>query len=96
MIKLNKIDDITFVNAAVTDFADSLGYCEYKIPLSIQGQTIKIGGEDIPVQKYIEVKEDSVLIHQEHNQIVVQKGVYAILQEREWNPFEQQIRKVLD
>ena len=37
MIKLNKIDDITFVNAAVTDFADSLGYCEYKIPLSIQG-----------------------------------------------------------
>ncbi len=35
MIKLNKIDDITFVTAAVTDFADSLGYCEYKIPLSI-------------------------------------------------------------
>ncbi len=37
MIKINKINDITFVNAAVTDFADSLGYCEYKIPLSIQG-----------------------------------------------------------
>ncbi len=62
----------------------------------IEGQTIKIDGEDIPVQKYIEVKEDSTLIHQEHNQILVQKGVYAILQEREWNPFEQQIRNVLD
>ena len=37
MIKINKINDITFVNAAVTDFADSLGYCEYKIPLSIEG-----------------------------------------------------------
>ena len=37
MIKINKINDITFVNAAVTDFADSMGYCEYKIPLSIQG-----------------------------------------------------------
>ncbi len=37
MIKINKINNITFVNAAVTDFADSLGYCEYKIPLSIQG-----------------------------------------------------------
>ena len=37
MIKINKINDITFVNAAVTDFSDSLGYCEYKIPLSIQG-----------------------------------------------------------
>ena len=37
MIKVNKINDITFVNAAVTDFSDSLGYCEYKIPLSIKG-----------------------------------------------------------
>ena len=37
MIKINKEDDITLVSAAVTDFADSLGYCEYKIPLSIKG-----------------------------------------------------------
>ena len=37
MIKINKVNDITFVSAAVTDFSDSLGYCEYKIPLSIQG-----------------------------------------------------------
>lgn len=37
MIKINKDTDITFLSASVTDFADSLGYCEYKIPLSIQG-----------------------------------------------------------
>ena len=37
MIKINKESDITYLNASVTDFADSLGYCEYKIPLSIQG-----------------------------------------------------------
>lgn len=37
MIKINKEKDITYLNAAVTNFADSLGYCEYKIPLSIQG-----------------------------------------------------------
>lgn len=37
MIKINKESDITFLTASVTDFADSLGYCEYKIPLSIQG-----------------------------------------------------------
>ena len=37
MIKINKIKDITFVLAAVTDFSDSLGYCEYKVPLSIRG-----------------------------------------------------------
>jgi hypothetical protein len=37
LIKINKENDITFLNASVTDFADCLGYCEYKIPLSIQG-----------------------------------------------------------
>jgi len=37
LIKINREKDITFLNAAVTDFADGLGYCEYKIPLSIQG-----------------------------------------------------------
>ncbi len=28
---------MTVISAAVTDFTDALGYCEYKIPLSIQG-----------------------------------------------------------
>ena len=37
MIKINRENKITFLSAAVTDFADSLGYCEYKIPLSIKG-----------------------------------------------------------
>ena len=37
MIKIKQIDNVTHVSAAVTDFADSLGYCEYKIPLTIQG-----------------------------------------------------------
>ncbi|MEX0862552.1 PD-(D/E)XK nuclease family protein [Nitrosopumilus sp.] len=36
MIKINRETDITVLSASVTDFADSLGYCEYKIPLSIQ------------------------------------------------------------
>jgi hypothetical protein len=37
VIKIRKENSITFLSAAVTDFADSLGYCEYKIPLSIKG-----------------------------------------------------------
>lgn len=37
MIKINRENNFTFLTASVTDFADSLGYCEYKIPLSIQG-----------------------------------------------------------
>jgi len=37
LIKINKENDVTLLTASVTDFADCLGYCEYKIPLSIQG-----------------------------------------------------------
>lgn len=37
MIKINNEKDVTFLSASVTDFSDSLGYCEYKIPLSIKG-----------------------------------------------------------
>ena len=37
MIKIEKEKDITFVNSSVTEFADALGYCQYKIPLSIKG-----------------------------------------------------------
>ena len=37
MIKINRENNVTLLSAAVTDFTDSMGYCEYKIPLSIQG-----------------------------------------------------------
>ena len=37
MIKINRETDVTLLSASVTDFADSLGYCEYKIPLFIEG-----------------------------------------------------------
>ena len=37
MIKIDRENDVTLLTASVTDFADCLGYCEYKIPLSIEG-----------------------------------------------------------
>ncbi len=37
MIRIRNDGNITLVSAAVTDFIDSIGYCEYKIPLSIEG-----------------------------------------------------------
>ncbi len=37
MIRITKKADQTLINASVTDFTDSMGYCEFKIPLSISG-----------------------------------------------------------
>ena len=36
MIKIKRDGNVTLLSAAVTDFSDSMGYCEYKIPLSIK------------------------------------------------------------
>ena len=38
LIKINRENNVTLLSAAVTDFVDSMGYCEYKVPLSIQGK----------------------------------------------------------
>jgi len=37
MISIKKKNNVTWINAAVTDFSTSIGYCDYKVPLSIEG-----------------------------------------------------------
>lgn len=48
---------------------------------------------------YLEVKADTLLVHEEHNQIPLPAGKYAVVHEREYDPFAeegQQIRQVID
>lgn len=54
------------------------------------------GNENAQVQKYVHVKQDTKLTHQEHATQVIPKGRYVILQEREWDVLENQIRVVVD
>jgi hypothetical protein len=53
-------------------------------------------GEKVPIQKYVQVLENAQLTHQEHKQQVIPAKTFAILQEREFDPLEQQIRRVMD
>ena len=59
-------------------------------------ETVECRGEQIQVQKYIHVLKPAELIHQEHAKQVIPEGKYVILQEREWDVLENQIRKVMD
>ena len=59
-------------------------------------QYIVVEGEKRQVQKYIHVLKTAQLTHQEHATIDVSSGTYAILQEQEFDPLEQQIREVMD
>lgn len=62
-----------------------------------QGDSVTTArGETAMVQKYIEVKEDAVLAHQEHTEQVIPKGNYLILQEREYNVLDNEIKNVMD
>ena len=37
MIKIEKDDNLTLIQSTVSDFCDSMGYCEHKIPFHIEG-----------------------------------------------------------
>lgn len=48
---------------------------------------------------YLEVHQDTVLVHEEHNTIPIPAGKYAVVHEREYDPFQeegQKIRQVID
>jgi len=61
-----------------------------------ENETIHVRNEDVKVQKYIQVLQNAQLEHQEHQTQTIPKGNYAILQEREWDVLDQQIRRVMD
>jgi len=45
---------------------------------------------------YFEVRTSAELVHQEHKTIRIPEGTYMVQQEREFNPFENVRRVVLD
>lgn len=51
---------------------------------------------DTPEQQvdFIEVAEDAVLAHEEHAQILLPKGKYAVVHEREYNPFTTEAHRI--
>jgi len=91
-----KTESRTLAYGEVTGHRHSFSSSTVQVFEAQMGDTIKVGDEQIQVVKYIDVKQDSVLEHQEHNPVTVPKGMYAVLQEREYNPFDQEIRRVLD
>lgn len=47
-------------------------------------------------KRMIDVEGDYVLRHQEHDELRIPPGTYEILIEREYNPFEKAMKKVVD
>ena len=70
------------------------------LDLEAEARRLDIGGIDFyetaDGTTYIDVKEPSILTHQEHNTIPVEKGKYEIRIEREHDPFAEHERQVID
>ena len=47
-------------------------------------------------QMYFKAKQELFLKHQEHNTLKISKGNYVILHEREYNPFQNIQKEVVD
>jgi hypothetical protein len=48
-------------------------------------------------QRFVEVSSQAAtLVHEEHKPIEIERGIYAVVNEREYNPFDQAIRQVTD
>lgn len=45
---------------------------------------------------FLQVREASTLIHEEHGPQVISPGVYEQIQEREWDYIEEDMRRVVD
>jgi hypothetical protein len=45
---------------------------------------------------YLEVAEVATLIHEEHRPLIIEKGIYEQIAEREYDPFLESARTVLD
>lgn len=36
---------------------------------------------------YLEIEQETKLVHQEHNRVMIPKGLYVVVHERQYNPF---------
>jgi len=61
-----------------------------------QAQILEHQAADGTVEKFVDAKQDSQLVHQGHNTIDIPKGVYRVVQEREFDVIEQMSKEVYD
>ncbi len=66
------------------------------------GHTHRLQGASVQVyeledgRRAFELKEPTKLVHEEHKEIELPKGKFVVLIEKEYNPFAEAIRQVMD
>jgi hypothetical protein len=62
----------------------------------LTSKTAQVFGDGAKQQKYLSLEEPTQLVHEEHKPITIDEGTYLVIQEREFDPFGDYIRRVAD
>lgn len=52
--------------------------------------------QDKKGDKFFKINQQTTLVHQEHEPITIEEGIFEVLIEREYSPFDEEIRTVMD
>jgi hypothetical protein len=59
-------------------------------------KTAQLFRDDANQRRYLSIEEPTQLVHEEHKPITIEEGTYVVIQEREFDPFADYIRRVTD
>lgn len=62
----------------------------------LTSQTAQVFRDDANQRRYLSIEEPTLLVHEEHKPITIEEGTYVVIQEREFDPFANYIRRVTD
>ena len=60
------------------------------------GQQVQVFQDEKTQIKYFQLGQQAELVHEEHKPIQLEEGTYMVVQEREFDFFESEIRRVAD
>lgn len=89
--ELPDFDKLTETGSTVLAVGETTGHKH-----QIRGSQVLVY-EDEAQTKYVSIKGSAQLVHEEHNTIDLEPGVYKVINEREFDPFLEEIeRRVQD
>lgn len=92
--QIDKIPDgLKETNNPILAYGEATGH-HHRLLERTQNQFMVL--EDSVGNKYLKIEQPTELIHEEHDQITIEKGIYFVIHEREYNYFELESKRVQD
>jgi len=93
IIQINELpDNLKKSDSLILAYGEQTGHCH----ILVAKPEMVVVFQDEKGNKYFQALEDCLITHEEHKQLEIKKGIYKVLIEKEYNPFDQAINAVKD